>query len=134
VPLVSISDSQRSPVANLDLNWVATVYNGTPVQEFAFQPEAGEYLAFLGRISDEKRPDRAIEIAKTVGMPLKIAAKVDPHDRDYFKQAIEPLLDHPLIEFVGEVDDSGKDELLGGAYATLFPIDWPEPFGLIMTE
>jgi glycosyltransferase involved in cell wall biosynthesis len=134
VPLVSISDSQRRPFAHLDLTWAATVYNGTPVQDLTFQPEAGEYLAFLGRLADEKRPDRAIEIAKRVGMPLKIAAKVDPHDREYFEQEIEPLLDHPLIEFLGEVDDRGKDELLGGAYATLFPIDWPEPFGLIMTE
>src|SRR5581483_1484721 len=97
--------------------------------------EPGEYLAFLGRISPEKRPDRAIAIAREVGMPLVIAAKVDPADRDYHEQVIRPLIAAcPLVEFVGEVDERGKDALLGGAYAYLFPIDWPEPFGLTMIE
>lgn len=133
-PLVSISDSQRGPFEHLNLNWVGTVYNGIPPEQFRFNPEPGDYLVFLGRLAAEKRPDRAIEVAKRVGMPLKIAAKVDPFDREYFQTEIEPLLDHPLVEFVGEVDDGGKDELLRGAYAMLFPIDWPEPFGLTMAE
>ena len=99
-----------------------------------FDPEGGEYLAFLGRISPEKRPDRAIEIAKRSGVPLKIAAKVDDADLTYFKAEIEPLLDHPLIEFLGEIDERQKCEFLGKARALLFPIDWPEPFGLVMIE
>ncbi|HBY94112.1 MAG: glycosyltransferase family 4 protein [Ardenticatenaceae bacterium] len=132
--LVSISDSQRRPFDHLKPNWVATVYNGITTDRFTFNPEPGDYLVFLGRLSQEKRPDRAIEIARRVGMPLKIAAKVDPLDQEYFQTQIEPLLHHPLIEYVGEVDDTGKDELLCRAYATLFPIDWPEPFGLTMIE
>src|SRR5438552_17382461 len=96
--------------------------------------KAGTYLAFLGRVSPEKRVDRAIEIAKQVGIPLKVAAKVDRVDKDYFESVIEPLLYHPLIEFVGEIGEGEKDEFLGNAYALLFPIDWPEPFGLAMIE
>jgi glycosyltransferase involved in cell wall biosynthesis len=94
----------------------------------------GEYLAFLGRISPEKRPDRAIEIAKRAGMKLKMAAKVDDADKEYFETTIKPLLDHPLIEFIGEIGEDKKGEFLGNATALLFPIDWPEPFGMVMIE
>jgi glycosyltransferase involved in cell wall biosynthesis len=132
--LVSISESQRNPLRHLNLNWVGTVYNGIDCDLFTFNPTPGDYLVFIGRISPEKRPDRAIEIARQVGMPLKIAAKVDQFDQEYFESKIKPLLDSPQFEFIGEVDDAGKDELLRGAYATLFPIDWPEPFGLTMVE
>jgi glycosyltransferase involved in cell wall biosynthesis len=130
--LVSISDSQRQPLP--DVGWVRTVYNGIDFTRFTLRRQPGSYLAFLGRISPEKRPDRAIEVARALDMPLKIAAKVDDADRDYFEHAIRPRLAHPLIEFVGEVDDRDKDEFLGNAYAYLFPIDWPEPFGLTMVE
>jgi glycosyltransferase involved in cell wall biosynthesis len=129
--LVSISDDQRIPVAKA--NFAATIYHGLPEHLISAGP-GGEYLAFLGRISPEKRPDRAIEIATKSGIPLKIAAKVDHADRDYFQNVIEPMLDHPLVEFVGEIDDSAKPEFLGNARALLFPIDWPEPFGLVMIE
>lgn len=131
--LVSISNAQRAPLP--DANWAATVYNGIDLDHFRFRPEPGDYLVFLGRISPEKRPDRAIEIARDVGMPLVIAAKVDPVDRAYYEQAIAPLIrSSSLVEYVGEVDERAKDELLGGACAYLFPIDWPEPFGLTMVE
>ena len=129
--LVSISDDQRLPVA--DANFAATVYHGLP-EDLIPQGPGGDYLAFLGRISPEKRPDRAIEIATKAGIPLKMAAKVDHADRDYFQKFIEPMLDNPLVEFVGEIDDSAKPEFLGNAKALLFPIDWPEPFGLVMIE
>lgn len=131
-PVVSISDSQRTPITAA--NWVGTVYNGSPLDHYTFHPEGGDYLAFLGRFSAEKGADRAIEIALALEMPLKMAAKIDVTDIDYFKKHIEPHLDHPLIEYIGEVDESGKNELLGNARATLFPIQWPEPFGLVMTE
>ncbi len=131
-PLVSISDYQRKPVGSG--NWVATVYHGLPEELYTFRAEPGSYLAFLGRISPEKRVDRAIEIAVRAGMSLKIAAKVDKADREYFDQKIKPLLNHPLVEYIGEVNEREKDELLGNAYALLFPIDWPEPFGLVMIE
>jgi glycosyltransferase involved in cell wall biosynthesis len=134
LPLVAISDDQRAylPTAR----WIDTVYNAVAVDAYHFRPEPGDYLVFLGRVSPEKRVDRAIEIARDVGMRLVIAAKVDPVDDAYWQQAIKPVLDaHPaLIEFVGEVDEREKDTLLGGAWACLFPIDWPEPFGLTMTE
>ena len=130
--LVSISDNQRTPIA--DCNFVATVYHGLPEQLIPFSSTGGEYLAFLGRMSPEKRPDRAIEIAKRVGMPLRMAAKIDPADRDYFDEVVAPLLDHPLIEFVGEIGEADKPAFLGNARALLFPIDWPEPFGLVMIE
>jgi glycosyltransferase involved in cell wall biosynthesis len=131
-PVVSISTSQRTPIPWA--NWQATVYHGLPGDLYSFRPEPGQYLAFLGRISPEKRVDRAIEIAKRVQMPLRIAAKVDAVDEEYFATAIEPLLEHPLIEFVGEIGDAEKDEFLGNASMLLFPIDWPEPFGLVMIE
>ncbi len=130
--LISISDSQRAPIA--DANFVATIYHGLPQQLIRFNPEGGDYLAFLGRMSPEKRPDRAIEIAIAAGMPLKLAAKVDHGDQDYFDCEIRPLLDHPLVDFIGEIGESEKAEFLGNARALLFPIDWPEPFGLVMIE
>lgn len=131
-PFVSISDAQRGPLP--ELHWMATVHHGLPKDMLTFQPCAGSYLAFLGRIAPEKRPDRAIEIAQACGLPLKIAAKVDPVDQDYFEQVIKPLLELPGIEYVGEINDQDKNEFLGNALALLFPIDWPEPFGLVMIE
>ncbi len=132
MPVVSISDSQREPLSWA--NWQGTVYHGLPLELHRYHEQPGEYLAFLGRISPEKRVDRAIEVAKRVQMPLKIAAKVDETDEKYFEEEIKPLLDHPLIEFVGEVGEDEKEEFLGNAYALLFPINWPEPFGLVMIE
>lgn len=133
MPLVSISDSQRAPMPP-HVNWLATVHHGLPPTVCPFHQQGGEYLAFLGRISPEKRPDRAIAIATKAGIPLKIAAKVDPTDQAYYDEVVAPLLDHPLIEFVGEIDESAKCDFLGHALALLFPIDWPEPFGLVMIE
>jgi glycosyltransferase involved in cell wall biosynthesis len=131
-PLISISNAQRQPLSWV--NWQETIYHGVPKDLFTFQPKQGDYLAFLGRVSPEKRVDRAIEIAKRVSMPLKIAAKVDRADRRYFKREIEPLLAESDAEWVGEISDQQKNEFLGNAYALLFPIDWPEPFGLVMIE
>ena len=133
MPLVSISEAQRKPIANA--NFVGTVLHGIPRDLFAptLLPRGG-YLAFLGRISPEKRVDRAITIARAVGLPLKIAAKVDRADEFYFRREIAPLLDQPSIEFIGEVDEEQKGRFLGEAGALLFPIDWPEPFGLVMIE
>ncbi len=131
-PLASISDAQRIPLPSA--NWAGTVYHGIPPNLHSFQPEPGKYLAFLGRISPEKRVDRAIEIAVRAGVPLKIAAKVDRVDREYFYAQIEPLLRHPLVEFLGEVGGADKDHFLAQATALLMPIDWPEPFGLCMIE
>ena len=132
--LVAISSDQRCYLPKA--TWVATVHNAVDVAAYRFRRDPGDYLVFLGRIAPEKRPDRAIEIARDVGMRLVIAAKVDPVDQEYWDHAIKPQVDaHPhLIEFIGEVDERGKDEVLGGAYAYLFPIDWPEPFGLTMAE
>lgn len=131
-PLVSISEDQRRPLPFA--NWEATVQHGMPPELYDFSPRPQGYLAFLGRISPEKRPDRAIAIATRLGKPLKIAAKVDPADAAYFETVIRPMLDSPLVEFVGEIGDSEKSGFLGGAEALLFPIDWPEPFGLVMIE
>jgi glycosyltransferase involved in cell wall biosynthesis len=133
MPLISISDKQREPMPP-GVNWLATIHHGLPASICPFRSEQGEYLAFLGRISPEKRPDRAIEIAKRAGVKLKIAAKVDHADRKYFEREIEPLLDHPLIEFIGEINEAQKCDFLGNALALLFPIDWIEPFGLVMIE
>ncbi|MBJ7402551.1 MAG: glycosyltransferase family 4 protein [Bradyrhizobium sp.] len=133
MPLVSISNSQRAPLPRA--NFVATVYHGLPLD--LHKPTlqaAGGYLAFLGRISPEKRPDRAMAIARAAGLPLKIAAKVDSADEAYFRDTIAPLLDGPGVEFIGEINESEKTEFLGNAAALLFPIDWPEPFGLVMIE
>lgn len=132
MPVVSISDSQRRPLPAA--NWVATVYNGLPAGDFQLRSEPGDYFAFLGRISPEKGPELAIEIAIGLNTPLRIAAKVDAVDQDYFAQVIEPKLAHPLVQYIGEVDLAGKNELLGNAKALLFPIQWPEPFGLVMIE
>jgi glycosyltransferase involved in cell wall biosynthesis len=131
-PLISISSAQRQSLPWV--NWQATVYHGLPKGQFKFHPHTGDYLAFLGRVSPEKRVDRAIEIAKRAGMRLKIAAKVDRVDRRYFKRVVEPLLNESHVEWLGEISDREKDEFLGNAYALLFPIDWPEPFGLVMIE
>jgi glycosyltransferase involved in cell wall biosynthesis len=132
VPVISISNDQRHPLPWA--NWQTTIYHGLPKDLLAFRPTQGDYLAFIGRISPEKRVDRAIEIAKRVSMPLKIAAKVDRADRRYFKRDIEPMLTQSHVEWVGEISDQQKNEFLGNAYALLFPIDWPEPFGLVMIE
>ena len=132
MPVVSISDSQREPLSWL--NWCGTVYHGLPAGLYDFVESPDDYLAFIGRICPEKRLDRAIEIAERTGRKLKIAAKVDPTDRDYFCKEIQPLLSRPLIEFIGEIGETEKGEFLGDAAALLFPIDWPEPFGLVMIE
>jgi glycosyltransferase involved in cell wall biosynthesis len=133
MPLVSISNAQRKPIANA--NFAGTVYHGIPVH--LLKPtykSSGSYVAFLGRISPEKRPDRAIRIARALGIPLKIAAKVDKVDEAYFRETIAPLLNQPGVEFIGEIDERAKSAFLGEAAALLFPIDWPEPFGLSMIE
>jgi len=132
LPLVSISNSQREPLPWV--NWQATVYHGLPKDLYHFRPQPGQYLACLGRISPEKGIDRAIEIARAVGIPLRIAAKVDKVDRDYFNTVIAPLLRDPLVEYIGEIGEDRKEDFLGHAQALLFPIDWPEPFGLVMIE
>ena len=132
VPLVSISDAQRRPLWWAD--WRATVYHGLPPRLYEASTEPGSYLAFLGRISPEKGLDRAIEIARRAGLPLRIAAKVDAVDREYFEREIEPLLRQPGIEYLGEAGERAKAELLRGAAALLFPVAWPEPFGLVMIE
>jgi len=130
--LVSISDAQRLPMEWA--NWVGTVHHGLPEDLHTAKEQPGQYLAFLGRISPEKRVDRAIEVARRVGMPIKIAAKIDAVDRDYFESHIRGLLRDPLVEYMGEISESEKSEFLGNAYALLFLIDWEEPFGLVMTE
>ena len=133
-PLVSISDSQRRPLPGA--NWQATVYHGLPRDLHTFRQRAGDYLLFVGRISPEKRLDRAIEIARRTGRQLKVAAKIYDEDRAYYQNSIEPLLrdSRSFVEFIGEIGGEDKDELMGNAYALLFPIDWPEPFGLVMIE
>ena len=132
MPVVSISDAQRAPLSHA--SWLGTVHHGLPVELLRFSPGPGSYLAFVGRTSPEKGLDRAIEIARRAGIELRVAAKVDDADRDYFREVIEPLLDGPLVEFVGEIGEAEKEEFLGNALALLFPIDWPEPFGLVMIE
>ncbi len=129
---VSISDSQRRPVENI--NWVKTVYHGYPPSSFEFNDKPGDYFLYLGRFSEEKKPQQAIMLARACNIPLKIAAKIDPTDQGFFDQKIRPLLNHPLIDYVGEVDDTRKVELLKNAKALLNTIDWPEPFGLVMIE
>lgn len=133
MPLISISNAQRKPLPNI-VSWRATVYHGLPDELYRFEPRPGKYLAFIGRISPEKGLDRAIEAAIRAGMPIRIAAKVDKVDRAYFEATIKPLLDHPLVEYIGEIGEGEKQEFLGGAYALMFLIDWPEPFGLAMIE
>jgi glycosyltransferase involved in cell wall biosynthesis len=132
MPVVSISNDQRKPLSWI--NWLGTVYHGIPLDLYDFKKDQGSYLAFLGRISPEKRVDRAIEIAKAANIKLKIAAKIDAVDRDYFEREIRDSLDHPLVEFIGEIGEEEKKNFLGNAYALVFPIDWSEPFGLVMIE
>ena len=131
-PLVSISNHQRLPLSWA--GWQATVYHGLPEGLHSFHEQRGKYLAFLGRISPEKRVDHAIEVARGSGLPLKIAAKVDKADADYFDSTIKPLLKHADVEFIGEIGEAEKDDFLGNALALVFLIDWPEPFGLAMIE
>jgi glycosyltransferase involved in cell wall biosynthesis len=132
VPVVSISISQRKPLAWI--HWIGNVYHGLPTSTLKMGSGSGKYLAFLGRISPEKRLDRAIRIAMEAGMPLKIAAKVDPSDREYYESRIRPMLKQLNIEYIGEIREHQKSKFLGDAYAQIFPIDWPEPFGLCMIE
>ena len=132
VPVISISNSQRRPLP--EAGYFATVYHGLPERLLLPGNGSGGYLTFIGRISPEKAPDRAIRIAARAGMQLKIAAKIDPVDRDYFKAEIEPLLAQPHVEFIGEIGEHEKAEFLGNAAGLLFPITWPEPFGLVMIE
>jgi glycosyltransferase involved in cell wall biosynthesis len=134
-PLVSISDAQRAPVADLWLNWVATVHHGFRLQDtYHLGGGEGGYLVFLGRISPEKGPATAIRVAIRAEMPIKVAARIDPINFAYFQQEVEPLLQHPLVEWVGEKDDRGKATLLAGARALVAPIDWDEPFGIVLIE
>jgi len=132
MPLTSISNAQRDPLPWV--NWQGTVHHGMPKDLFSLYPKSGKYLAFLGRTSPEKGLDEAIEIAKMCAMPLKIAAKIDRVDVEYFNTVIKPLLNHPLVEFVGEIGYPEKIDFLGNATALLFPIQWPEPFGIVMIE
>lgn len=129
---VSISKSQQRDVP--DIHWVGTVLHGVDVEDFTFYPKPGDYLCFVGRIAPEKCPDRAIEIAIRSGIPIKIAAKVDPKDEDYFDAKVKHLLKHPLVDYVGQVDETAKRELMGKALALVLPIDWPEPFGMVFIE
>lgn len=132
IAVVSISNYQRMPLSWA--RWIETVYHGLPEDLYEYQEKPGDYLAFIGRISPEKRLDFAITIAKKSGMKLKIAAKVDDVDQKYFSTVIKPLLDDPCVEYIGEIGEAEKNEFLGNAYALVFPIDWPEPFGLVMIE
>ncbi|HUZ02881.1 MAG TPA: glycosyltransferase family 4 protein, partial [Thermomicrobiaceae bacterium] len=134
--LVSISHCQRTPLRDLPLRWLGTVHNGIRLEHFPFRPEPDDppYLVFLGRISPEKGPVEAVAVARAVGLPLKVAAKIDERDREWAAAHFLPLLDGPGVEFIGEVDEEAKAELLGGALALLFPISWPEPFGMVMVE
>jgi glycosyltransferase involved in cell wall biosynthesis len=131
-PMTSISNSQRAPAPWV--NWRATVYHGLPLGLYSLHAQPDDYFAFVGRISPEKRCDRAIEIARACGMPIRIAAKIDPLDRPYFESTIQPLLGDPLVTFVGEIGEDAKNDFIGNARALLMPIDWPEPFGLVMIE
>jgi glycosyltransferase involved in cell wall biosynthesis len=131
-PLVSISNYQRRPLWNA--NWCGTIYHGLPKSLYRFHERPQDYFAFIGRVSPEKGVDRAIDIALACGKPLRIAAKVDAADEAYFRREIEPRLAHPLIDYIGEIGDDEKSDFLGNARALLFPIDWPEPFGLVMIE
>jgi glycosyltransferase involved in cell wall biosynthesis len=132
LPVISISNSQRRPIPQA--NWVKTIYHGLPEHLLAPQPVKPSYLAFLGRISPEKSVDRAILIAERCGLPIKIAAKIDKADRDYFEEKIRPLMSLPFVEYIGEITDKHKSTFLSAAIALLVPVDWPEPFGLVMIE
>lgn len=132
VPLVSISNAQRKPLPWV--RWIGTVYHGLPKDLYTLNVAPDPYLAFIGRISPEKRVETAIEIAKRADVPLKIAAKVDKADAEFFREVVRPLLDHPLIEYIGEIHEEEKNDFIGRALALLAPIDWPEPFGLVFIE
>lgn len=132
IPVVSISNSQRFPLP--DINWRRTVYHGLPKELYKLYNGEGQYLSFIGRFSPEKRADRAIELAKQTGIPLKIAAKIEKLDQEYFDNNIKHLLNHSLIDYMGEIGEKEKNEFLGNALALVFLIDWPEPFGLVMIE
>jgi glycosyltransferase involved in cell wall biosynthesis len=132
LPYVSISLAQREPMRWL--NWIGTVHHGIPADLYELKESAGDYLAFVGRMSREKGVEAALEISRRTGVPLRIAAKIGHEDRGYFEGVVRPQLAHPLVEYVGEISDAGKQEFLGGALALLFPVDWPEPFGLVMIE
>src|ERR1700685_4463052 len=132
VPVISISNAQRRPVPQA--NWVSTIHHGLPENLLTPRPVTPVYLAVLGRIAPEKGVDRAIKIATRCGIPLKIAAKVDRADQEYYDEIIRPLMDHPLVDFIGEIGDHEKSDFLSGAIGLLVPIDWPEPFGLVMIE
>jgi glycosyltransferase involved in cell wall biosynthesis len=132
LPLVSISNAQRQPLAWA--NWMATLHHGLPEDLYTFHPGPGRYLAFLGRMAPEKGVEPAIRIAQELDLPLRIAAKVGRDDRPYFERVVRPLLEDPRVEFIGEISDREKNAFLGDAMALLFPIDWPEPFGLVMIE
>jgi glycosyltransferase involved in cell wall biosynthesis len=131
-PLISISNAQRTPLPHI--NWIGTVYHGLPIDLYKKGNGDGDYVAFIGRISPEKRPDRAIEIAGKAGIKIKIAAKVDKADQKYYENIIKPLMEQPHVEFIGEIGEERKGDFLGKAKALLFPIDWPEPFGMVMIE
>ena len=132
MPLISISDAQRHPLPKA--SWRATVYHGLPDELYSVGDGGGGYLAFIGRISPEKGVERAIESAIRADMRIRIAAKIDRVDREYYEAEIKPMMDHPLVEYIGEIGEHEKEEFLGEAAALLFPIDWPEPFGLAMIE
>lgn len=134
-PLVSISDSQREPLDHFPLSWIDTCYNGLDLDTYFEAPaRRGDYLAFVGRLTPEKRPDWAIEIAERSGLPLRVAAKIDPLDAEYYRDVIAPLFERHAVDFIGEIGEAEKPEFYAGARALLFPIDWPEPFGLVMIE
>jgi len=132
IPVVSISEAQQAPLPFA--NWCGTVYHGLPLDLYSFRPTAGKYLAFLGRVSPEKGVDRAVEIARRLGLPLRVAAKIDDKDRDFYERQLKPLFSEAQVEFLGEIGEREKGGFLGDAAALLFPIDWPEPFGLVMIE
>ena len=132
MPVVSISHDQRTPLPRA--NWLSTVHHGLAIGPEHFNASPGDHLVFVGRISREKRPDRAVEIANALGMKLKVAAKIDEADQAYYYDEIAPMFDNPLVEFLGELDEARKLELMGTARALLMPIDWPEPFGLVAIE
>lgn len=131
-PLISISNAQREPMPWA--NWLATVYHGLPLERFPFYPKAGDYLVYVSRIAPEKQPHEAIELCLRLGVPLKVAGKVDRVDRNYFEEKVKPLLSSSLVEFIGEITGQERNELMGGALGFLFPLDWPEPFGLVVVE
>jgi glycosyltransferase involved in cell wall biosynthesis len=132
IPVISISNAQRRPVPQA--RWLRTIHHGLPKDLLTPRPVAPGYLAVLGRIAPEKGVDRAIKIAVRCGIPLKIAAKIDRDDQDYFDEIIRPMMDHPLVDYIGEIGDREKSDFLSGAFGLLLPIDWPEPFGLVMIE